>query len=152
MAVSIEYQNAFTEVCTILDYLDMEDYAKIPSKILTVFEKNMNPDYEYYYDEDLELENQKMLPETKAILFNLFRDYLSTPEQREKIIRMQKEDRRKLEEQKRKDYTPSFSFGEKIELDTTNEIEETKALIDVSKEDGFWAKIRNFFKKIFNKQ
>ena len=151
MTLSINYQNAFTEVCAILDCLDLDDYSKIPDDVISVFEKYKNEDYEYELDENVDLEDQPMLPETKAILFNLFRDYLSTPEQKEKIIRMQREDRRKLEEQKKKDYTPSFSFGEKIELDTTNEIEETKALIDVSKEDGFWTKIKNFFKKIFNK-
>ena len=41
----------------------------------------MNEEYEYYMNEDIDLSNQQMLPETKATLFNLFRDYLSTPEQ-----------------------------------------------------------------------
>ena len=35
-----------------------------------------------------------MLPETKDILFNIFRDYLAMPEQKEKNIRIQKEERR----------------------------------------------------------
>ena len=112
----------------------------------------MNPDYEYYYDEDLELECQKMLPETRAILFNLFRDYLSTSEQKEKIIRLQREDRKKLEEQKKNDYTPAFVFNERFEQDTTKEVEETKALIDVRKENGLWNKMKNFLKNIFHKQ
>lgn len=34
-----------------------------------------------------------MLPETKAILFNIFRDYLASPEQKEKIINIQNKQR-----------------------------------------------------------
>ena len=37
-------------------------------------------EYEYFLAEELELKDQTMLPETKEILFNLFRDYLATPE------------------------------------------------------------------------
>ena len=53
-----------------------------------VDKENMNQEYEFYLDGELELKDQLMLPETKAILFNLFRDYLSTQEQKEKIVKM----------------------------------------------------------------
>ncbi len=55
-------------------------------------------------DADIELKTQPMLLETKAILFNLFRDYLSTQEQREKIVKMQKEERHKNELKKQQNY------------------------------------------------
>ena len=87
--------NAYTEVYTILQDLNTEEYNKIPPEIIKAIEENMNEEYEYELDEDLELKNQPMLPETKAILFNLFRDYLATPEQKEKIIKMQNEGRQK---------------------------------------------------------
>ena len=90
------YRNAYKEVYIILSYLDEDDYNKIPLEVIDAIENNMNEEYEYYMNEDIDLSNQQMLPETKATLFNLFRDYLSTPEQKEKIIRMQREDRLKL--------------------------------------------------------
>ena len=98
------YSNAFTEVYTILSYLDEEEYNKIPTEVLEVVFQNRNTKYYYELNEDLDLRSQAMLPETKAILFNLFRDYLSTPKQKEKIIRIQKEERRQNELKKQQVY------------------------------------------------
>ena len=79
-------KNAYTEVYTILQELNEEEYEKIPSEVIDAIRLNRNEEYFYELDEDLELKEQPMLPETKAILFNLFRDYLATQEQKEKII------------------------------------------------------------------
>ena len=49
-------------------------------------------------------EKQDMLLETRAILFNLFRDYLATPKQKEKIVRFQRQEKMKEEEEKRQRY------------------------------------------------
>ena len=65
---------------TILQDLDEEEYNKIPHQVIETIEANRNKEYEYFLDDELELKDQPMLPETKAILFNLFRDYLATPE------------------------------------------------------------------------
>ena len=96
--------NAYTEVYTILQDLNEKEYEKIPPEVIEAIEKNRNVDYEYELDDELELKEQQMLPETKAILFNLFRDYLATPEQKAKIIRMQNEARQKNELKKQQMY------------------------------------------------
>ena len=104
MTITQNYKNAFTEVYTILNYIEDEDYEKIPPEVLEVIEENKNPDYEYEMNEEVDIFTQPMLPETKAILFNFFRDYWATPEQTEKIKRMQKEEMQKIEEKKRQQY------------------------------------------------
>lgn len=98
------YRKAFTEVDTILGYLNQEEYSKIPEIKLEVIRKNKDENYIYELDENKELTEQKMLPETKAILFNLFRDYLSIPGQKEKIIKMQRKERWQNEEKKKQIY------------------------------------------------
>ena len=90
-------KNAYAEVYTILQELNEEEYNKIPPEVIKTIEANRNEEYEYELDDELELKDQPMLSETKAILFNLFRDYLATPEQKAKIIRMQNEARQKNE-------------------------------------------------------
>lgn len=97
-------RNAYTEVYTILQDLDEEEYNKIPPEVIETLDTNRNKEYEYFLDDELELKDQPMLPETKAILFNLFRDYLATPEQRTKIIKMQNEARQKNELKKQQMY------------------------------------------------
>ena len=101
------YGNAFSEVYEILNCLEDDEFNKIPIDLINVITENRNLEYNYEIHDDIELKDHKMLPETKAILFNIFRDYLCTPIQKEKIIRMQAEERRKNEELKRKQYYAS---------------------------------------------
>ena len=67
-------RNAYTEVYTILQDLDDEEYNKIPLEVIKAIEENRNLEYDFELDDDLELKEQTLLPQTKAILFNLFRD------------------------------------------------------------------------------
>ena len=98
-------KNAYTEVYTILQELNEEEYNKIPLEVVEAIKLNRNEEYDYKLDDELELKEQPMLPETKAILFNLFRDYLATPEQKIKIIRMQNEERQKNELKKQQKHS-----------------------------------------------
>lgn len=141
------YRNAYKEVYIILSYLDEDDYNKIPLEVIDAIENNMNEEYEYYMNEDVDLSNQQMLLETKATLFNLFRDYLSTPEQKEKIIRMQREDRLKLERQKEQKYGKNVFENKKVKEKTINEFEKTTLPTGVKK--SLFGKIIDFFRNLF---
>lgn len=99
-----KYANAFTEVYTILAYLNKDDYNKIPKSLLKTFEENRNVEYQYEMNSKVDIFSQPMMPETKAVLFNIFRDYLSNPEQKNKIKKMQADDFRKIEQVKQDKY------------------------------------------------
>ena len=134
-----KYKNAYTEVYEIIEQLNEEEYNKIPPQVIKAIEENMNTEYEFELDEDIELKDQDLLPETKAILFNLFRDYLSTPEQKEKIIKMQVEERRKNEQNKSEQYNSDLFASKKKVQDIR---EEHTELIEYKE---------NILKRIFNK-
>ena len=134
-----KYKNAYTEVYEIIKQLDEEEYNKIPSNVITAIRENRNTEYEFELDEELELKEQELLPETKAILFNIFRDYLSTPEQKEKIIKMQVEERRKNEQNKSEQYNSDLFASKKKVQDIR---EEHTELIEYKE---------NILKRIFNK-
>lgn len=134
-------KNAYAEVYTILQELNEEEYNKIPPEVIKTIEANRNEDYEYELDDELELKDQPMLPETKAILFNLFRDYLATPEQKAKIIRMQNEARQKNELKKQQMYNIDV-FANKPKENLTENNNETMQIVEYKE---------NFFKKILNK-
>ena len=65
-------RNAYTEVYTILQELSEEEYNKIPLEVIEAIRTNRNEEYEYELNYELQLKEHQMLPETKAILFNLF--------------------------------------------------------------------------------
>ena len=133
-------KNAYAEVYTILQELNEEEYNKIPPEVVKAIKLNRNEEYEYELDGDLELKEQPMLPETKAILFNLFRDYLSTPEQKSKIIKMQNEERQKNELKKQQRYNTDV-FENKQE-DTVKQNNEKMQIVKYKE---------NIFKRILNK-
>lgn len=134
-------RNEYTEVYTILQELNEEEYNKIPLEIIETLKANMNKEYDYELDEEKELKEQPMLPQTKAILLNIFRDYLSTPEQKEKIIKMQNEERQKNELKKKKKYDVNvFENKTKEKLKQTN-----------NQENELVKYKENIFTKIINK-
>lgn len=141
-------ENAYAEVYKILQLLNEEEYNKIPLEIIETIASNKNEEYKYELDEELELKEQNMLLETKAILFNLFRDYLATPEQKAKIIKMQNEERQKNELEKQQNYNVNV-FENNTKRPQQFEKESTE-LIEY-KENIFkkiLKKIKNLFAKI----
>ena len=146
-------KNAYTEVYIILQDLNEEEYNKIPPEVIETLDANRNKEYEYELDDELELKDQPMLPETKAILFNLFRDYLATPEQKTKIIRMQNEARQKNELKKQQMYNTDV-FADK--RSNQEELEKNKALEENKPESNNEEKQiveykENIFRRILNK-
>ena len=142
-------RNSYTEVYTILEELNEEEYKKIPPEVIEAIKENRNEEYFYELDEDLELKEQDMLPETKAILFNIFRDYLSTPEQKAKIIRMQNEERQKIELKKQGQYNIDV-FANKPKQEKIEQPKQAQTQLIEYKENIFKKilnKIRNFFKR-----
>ena len=142
-------ENAYTEVYTILKELNEEEYSKIPPEVLETIEENMNKEYEFMLDDELELKEQQMLPETKAILFNLFRDYLATTEQKEKIIKMQNEERQKNELKKQQNYNVDV-FQNKTKISTKTIENQDNELIKYK--ESIFSKICNFFKIHFQRK
>lgn len=134
-------KNAYAEVYTILQELNEEEYNKIPPEVVKAIKLNRNEEYEYELDDELELKEQTMLPETKAILFNLFRDYLATPEQKAKIIRMQNEARQKNELKKQQMYNIDV-FANRQKEDTVQLNSEKTQIVEYKE---------NIFKRILNK-
>ena len=138
-----KYADALAEVDVILDYLNEDDYNKIPKEVIEIIQEYKNEDYIFEYDETIELKDQKLLTETRAILYNFFRDYLATPEQSEKIKQWQMEDRKKTEIKKKEEYEHQELFTNKAEKEAKEQIkEESKELIEYKE---------NILRKMFNK-
>lgn len=125
------FHKAYKEVLQILKYMPKEDIEKVPKEIILTFETKMDKDYKFEIDANKSIEEQVLLEETKDILANLFRDYWATPKQKEKIIEKENQEKRIIEEGKRKKYNPEDVFGNRGEA--SNEA-------GVSQEDGDFEK------------
>lgn len=139
-----KYSIAYSEVLEILKHISQEDYEKIPKSKIELYKENANKDYVFNYNPTKTLNEQNVSKIAKGIIAILFRDYWATPEQREKIIKKQNNDRIQIEKEKTKKYNPDvFKSKNKEEV-------KTKALVNVEKSkwyEKFFAFIKNIFGK-----
>lgn len=144
--MNIEYSNAYSEVLEILKYISVEDYNKIPKNKIEMFQINANKDYKFKYNPEKTLDEQNISKRAKAIIGLLFRDYWSTEQQRNMIIRKQNFERQRIEEQKKALYNSNNIFNNKKQ-----EIQEDKKNELVVYEESFFRKcikkIMTFLKK-----
>lgn len=146
MQIETRYTNAFSEVYEILQHLDKDEIKKISSNLIETIKNNRNKNYIYTIKPGKKLKEQEMLPETKAILFNIFRDYLCSEEQQIKIKKWQLEDIKKLEEKKKQKYNVDVFFNKSILNPQISK--PVTDLVTVEKQNS-WKKIINIIKKFF---
>ena len=148
---------AYKEVYEILKNIPKEDLNKIPEEIREVFARNKDENYEFKIDNSKTFEQQNLLDETKAILANIFRDYWATPYQKERIMAKEKQDREKLEEEKREKYKSDDIFKNRknnIKIQQRQEdinVEQQSVNLPATIEkEHFYNKLINFIKRIFH--
>lgn len=111
---SNNYKKALVEVEAVLKCLNYDDYKKIPQNIINAIEDNKDENYIYKYDENLEYKDWNLMPETKAILYNIFKQYLATKEQKEYFKEKELIEKNELEKEKNKNIMLITYLKEKI--------------------------------------
>lgn len=144
-----KYPKAYKQVIEILKCAPQEIVDKIPQEMIKTFKANMDDKYDFRIDINKTFEEQDLLEETKAILANIFRDYWATPEQKERILEKEKNDREIEENIKREKYNPDNLFKKKQKVIQQNEEIQNNLPVEIKKEK-FYKKIINFMKKIFH--
>lgn len=140
-----KYSIAYSEVLEILKHISKEDYEKIPKSKIELYKTNANKDYVFNYNPTKTLDEQNVSKIAKGIIAILFRDYWATPEQREKIIRKQNNDRIQIEMEKTKKYNPDVFKANKNKEEVKN-----KSLVNVEKQK-WYEKVLVFIRNIYSK-
>ena len=146
--VKTNYADAYKEVLIILDNLIKEDYDKIPKEYIEFLTANCNNDYEFYYDNSKPFEEQKLLDDTKYILFGLFEKFGATELQKEKIKAFKNSYYIKMEEEKKEKYKPDDIFKDKQIMDKN---ENMNLIIKEDKNETFIIRVFKFIRNIFKK-
>lgn len=144
-----KYPKAYKQVIEILKYVPQESVDKIPKEMIKTFKINMDDKYDFKIDISKSFEEQDIFEETKAILANIFRDYWATPEQKERILEKERNDREIEENIKREKYNPDNLFKKKQKVIQQNEEIQSNLPVEIKKRK-FYEKIINFLKKIFH--
>lgn len=147
MMINNAYAKAYTEVLEIIKYFPEEEYIKIPVEKIEFYKNNMDKDYNFKINPEIDLSEQNISPETNAIIINLFTNYYATEEQKVKIKNILDINQRKEEQEKREKYNPDNIFKNRNEENKKEEniVQNEVALVEY-KESIF----RRFINKIKN--
>lgn len=146
----IKYANAYTEVYEILNCLNEEDYKKIPTDLIEVFEEYRNLDYDYEVNDEQDLSKQPMLKETRAILLNIYRDYLATSDESKKIKAWLQADREYLEKQKIEKYKQNKKLQNDNDSFQIYKADQSNSLPVESKNQVFFRQVIDRIKQYLN--
>ena len=138
------YSRSYVEVLEILKYVPIEEYKKIPQEKIIFYESNKDKEYIYRYNED----NKVISRKAKAILINLYKNYIASDDEKNKIEKILKLNDIKLEKDKNNKYNPNDLFKNK-EINKQNK-KENKAMIEDKKQKWYkniWNKIFKMFSK-----
>lgn len=142
--VSENYKKAFVELEAVLKCLNYDDYNKIPKNLINEIEQNKDKEYKYEYNENLEYYKWNFLPETKALLYNIFKNYLASEKQIEDLRKKELIEINKLEEEKKKKYNTENIF-KNSELKNSQQEKKDKECNKIIKYK------ESFIKRIFRK-
>jgi len=130
-----DYKKAFTEVYLILLEMPEEFKKNIPIKFIETLKKERDEKYTPNISNILETNN--LLPESKAILGLIYRDFICTKEEKENLLQKEK-----------KNIYKDIQYKEDIfnKNEIKNIVKEETSLIEVK--ESFYKKIIKFFIKM----
>ena len=142
------YDEAYSEVIEVLNYIPIEDYNKIPKKYITFMEENCDENSNFAYNIALPFEKQDISDLAKDILGAIFRLFIISDTKKEELNIKDIEMKKMEEIEKQIKYNPDNIFKKDKVVDNQIENNQTKEIVNIKKENIF-SKILNFLKKIF---
>ena len=145
---------AYKEVLEIIKYFPEEEYNRIPKEKIEFFENNMDKEYEFTIDPEIDLSKQNISKEANALIINIYLDYFANEEQKKKVMEILKLNEKKAELEKKEAYNPEDLFNNKniINNNKNNQINQEKSeensLIEYT--ENFFTKFKNFIMKLLH--
>ncbi|MBR1539870.1 MAG: hypothetical protein IJ629_01605 [Clostridia bacterium] len=143
--INKNYAKAYKEVLEIIKFFPADEYNKIPKEKIEFYKTNMDSNYEFTINPEIDLSEQKISKEANAIIVTLFQDYFATKEQKEKINEILILNEKKAEQEKSEKYNPDsiFNFEDKKQINIQD-----NALVEY--EDNFFIRFKNFILKLLH--
>lgn len=140
------YSQAFTEVLEVLNNSEKNIVSRIPKSFLEFLNNYKDKNYKVEIDFSNENWDEQVKKETQAILALIYRDYIVSQEERERLLSEEREEERRIENELREKYNPDNLFKNKsnnIENNTNKPVEM------VEYKESIFKKIINKIKSIF---
>ena len=147
------YLNSLSELSEIIKNLGEKIRAKIPNDVIDYIENNKSQTYKWNYNPDLPLDEQKMPPETGELLTAIYRAYICTDAEKEKVDEVLVDNENYIEESNRNVIENEKSVNvdtivQNYKVREDNSFSNSPAIVE---KQNFFVKIINKIKSIFSK-
>lgn len=146
-----DYAKAYTELLEILKYFSKESLEKLPKENIEMYNLEKDKNYNFTYNEELELDEQNISKLTIILIANLYIQYLASEEERNAIKERDKKELEILENQKREMYNPDKIFENRKQGNLKYNIEDISKLKQSENISLSIVKNQNIFAKIIEK-
>ena len=150
------YLNSLYELSEIIKNLSDKIRAKIPNDVINYIEKNKSQNYKWIYNSDLSLDEQNMLPETEELLTAIYRDYICSDAEKEKVNEVLIDNENYIEESNR-NVINNEAIEKSVNVDTVAhnyQVREDESIPNspaIVEKQSFFVKIINKIKSFFSK-
>lgn len=144
-----KYSRAYTEVLEIISHFSEDEYSKIPAEKINFYKENMDKNYVFKINPNIDLSKQNISEEANAVLITLFRDYFATEKQKETLKRILNQNEQKLEKEKMEKYNPDNIFNNRKLKENGDNIAENETQL-VEYKETFFSRFTKFIKRILN--
>lgn len=144
------YAKAYTEVFEIISHFSNDELSKLPIEKIEFYKNNMDKNYSFKINPEIDLDRQNISREAKAIIITLFRDYYATDVQKQKldIILKQNDKEKEAERIKREKYNPDDIFKKSQVNNIEKAVQEENQLIEYK--ETFFMKFKKFILELLN--
>lgn len=144
-----KYAKAYTEVLEIISYFPQDEYRKIPNNLIEYYKNNMDNNYSFSINPEIDIEKQNISKEAYAIIISIFRDFFATDKQKDILKNLLRQNQEKKDAELREKYNPDNVFKNKVNIEKREiqNFEETR--LTIVQEEKWYKKIFNMIKNIF---
>ena len=137
-----------SELDVLLNYIEPEEWVKIPDNVIFYIKENKNNEYVWEYDETKSLEEQNLSKETFSLLTFIMYKYIASNEERKEIEKLLEENIKSYQ-QMDKTAEDIVSRKENENVEILSEQKETNLIKIEEKNETFFKRILASIKKIF---
>lgn len=137
------YSQAFTEVLEVLKNSEKSIISKIPANFIDFLNKYKDKNYMVEIDFSDENWDDKVKKETQALLALIYRDYIVSQKDRERLLIEEREEQKRIENEIREKYNLDNLFKERVDNNTNNNVEIVKYKESILKK--FINKLKSIF-------
>lgn len=142
------YREAFSEIDEIFKLMPISFINKIPIKFRDMIHNEKSKEYQPIIEEPLE--NYTLKDETIIILSLIYRDFLCSKEEKERLKMRDAQRMKEVEEELREKYNVDNLFKNRQQVHENEQTQINNSLL-VIEEEKWYKKIFNIIKKLFKK-